>query len=43
MDMDQVICHCANGDCSKCPVKNIGTAGSLAIFDFFKDIYVKKP
>ena len=33
--MDQVICHCVSQDCSNCPMKNIGTAGILAEFEFF--------
>jgi len=33
--MDQVICNCVSDDCSNCPMKNIGTAGSLAEWNFF--------
>lgn len=34
MDKDefdgQVICHCVSNDCSKCPMRNIGTSGIKA-------------
>ena len=33
--MYQIICHCVSQDCSNCPMKNTGTAGVLAEYDFF--------
>lgn len=33
--MYQIMCHCASQDCSNCPMKNTGTVGVLAEYDFF--------
>ena len=33
--MYQIMCHCVSQDCSNCPMKNTGTAGVLAEWNFF--------
>lgn len=33
--MYQIMCHCVSQDCSNCPMKNTGTVGSLAEWNFF--------
>ena len=35
MEFDSIICHCVSQDCFNCPMRKIGTSGTLAEWDFF--------
>lgn len=34
-EFDRIICHCASKDCSNCPMRNTGTSGVKAEWNFF--------
>lgn len=34
-EFDSIICHCVSQDCSNCPMRNTGTSGVKAEWNFF--------